>query len=109
MEISVRRFDYILPYHFSLSFPQELTHWIKQDIAKINKDIASLQTYVRAQQQVNKSGASSSSNVKQIEEHNNNVVMMLQSKLASTSMGFKEVLEIRTQVRVPKPTRPDKS
>lgn len=31
-------------------------------------------------------------------EHNNNVVMMLQSKLADTSIGFKDVLEIRTAV-----------
>jgi len=68
----------------------ELTHWIKQDIAKINKDIASLQTYVRAQQQSHTAG-------KHVEEHSNNVVMLLQSKLATTSMGFKEVLEIRTQ------------
>lgn len=34
-----------------------------------------------------------------MEEHNNNVVMLLQSKLASTSMTFKDVLEVRTQVR----------
>lgn len=74
---------------------QELTHWIKQDIAKINKDIASLQAYVRAQK-----SASSQGRMKQVEEHNNNVVMMLQSKLASTSMSFKDVLEIRTQVRL---------
>ncbi|POW11160.1 hypothetical protein PSHT_08458 [Puccinia striiformis] len=32
-----------------------------------------------------------------VDEHNNNVVMMLQSKLADTSLGFKDVLEIRTQ------------
>ena len=35
---------------------------------------------------------------KQIEEHNHNVVMLLQNKLADTSMAFKDVLEIRTQV-----------
>ncbi|KAF8516542.1 t-SNARE [Hysterangium stoloniferum] len=69
----------------------ELTHWIKQDIAKINKDIASLQAYVRAQQ------SQSKGRTKQVEEHNNNVVMMLQSKLATTSMSFKDVLELRTQ------------
>jgi syntaxin 5 len=33
-----------------------------------------------------------------VEEHNSNVVVMLQSKLADTSVGFREVLEIRTQV-----------
>ncbi|KAF8578433.1 t-SNARE [Ramaria rubella] len=68
----------------------ELTHWIKQDIAKINKEIASLQAYVRSQQ-------SAQNRTKQVEEHNSNVVMMLQSKLASTSMSFKDVLELRTQ------------
>ena len=36
---------------------------------------------------------------KQLEEHNHNVVMLLQSKLADTSMTFKDVLEIRTQAR----------
>ena len=33
-----------------------------------------------------------------VDEHNNNVVMMLQSNLATTSMTFKDVLELRTQV-----------
>ena len=37
---------------------------------------------------------------KQVDEHNHNVVMLLQSKLANTSMTFKDVLEIRTQVRL---------
>lgn len=82
-------------FHHPLVFTgsQELTHWIKQDIAKINKEIASLQAYVRAQQSQSGQGRG-----KQIEEHNSNVVMMLQSKLASTSISFKDVLEIRTQV-----------
>ncbi|KAG8960801.1 cis-Golgi t-SNARE syntaxin [Tulasnella sp. 419] len=68
----------------------ELTFIIKQDIANINKSIAALQAYV-------KSRNSSAGSTKQVEEHNNNVVMLLQSKLASTSMSFKDVLEIRTQ------------
>lgn len=71
---------------------QELTHWIKQDIAKINKDIASLQAYVRAQAQLG-------GKTTQVEEHNKTVVTLLQSKLANTSMSFKDVLELRTQVR----------
>ncbi|TFK56571.1 t-SNARE [Heliocybe sulcata] len=71
----------------------ELTHIIKQDIANINRQIASLQAYVKQRQgQASKTPAS-----KQVEEHNNNVVMLLQSKLANTSMTFKDVLEIRTQ------------
>jgi len=36
-----------------------------------------------------------------VDEHNHNVVMLLQSKLANTSMTFKDVLEIRTQVGLP--------
>jgi syntaxin 5 len=34
---------------------------------------------------------------KQAEEHNSNVLVMLQGKLATTSMQFKDILEIRTQ------------
>lgn len=68
-----------------------MTFIIKQDIANINKQIAALQSYVK---QHNSHGRA-----KQVDEHNNNVVMLLQSKLANTSMTFKDVLEIRTQVR----------
>ncbi|TRM65921.1 t-SNARE [Schizophyllum amplum] len=67
----------------------ELTFIIKQDIANINKQIATLQTYVKQHH--------SQGRAKQVDEHNNNVVMLLQSKLANTSMTFKDVLEIRTQ------------
>lgn len=74
---------------------QELTFIIKQDIANINKQIAALQSYVK---QRNGQHASSSAEGKQIDDHNNNVVMLLQSKLANTSMTFKDVLELRTQV-----------
>ncbi|CAG8498029.1 1514_t:CDS:2 [Paraglomus occultum] len=65
----------------------ELTYVIKQDIAKLNKQIALLQQYVRDQRENNK----------QADEHSSNVVVLLQSKLADTSMSFKDVLEIRTQ------------
>lgn len=68
----------------------ELTFIIKQDIANINKQLAALQAHVKSQQ-AGKGGS------KQIEEHNANVVTLLQSKLMSTSMTFKDVLEIRTQ------------
>jgi len=70
----------------------ELTFIIKQDIANINKQLSDLQSHVKQQKAVTKSGPS-----KQIDEHNSNVVTLLQSKLASTSINFKEVLEIRTQ------------
>ena len=75
---------------------KELTFVIKQDIASINKQIATLQADVK--QRKAQSGAKSAEE-KQVEEHNNNVVMLLQNKLADTSMTFKDVLEIRTQVR----------
>lgn len=48
---------------------------------------------------------SKSHEAKQVEEHQHNVVMLLQSKLADISLAFKDVLEIRTQVRRFKPTR----
>ncbi|KAF9040412.1 t-SNARE [Hymenopellis radicata] len=70
----------------------ELTFIIKQDIASINKQIAQLQAYVKQRNAQNHSAAG-----KQIDEHNHNVVMLLQSKLANTSMTFKDVLEVRTQ------------
>ncbi|WOO85127.1 Integral membrane protein sed5 [Vanrija pseudolonga] len=68
----------------------ELTYIIRQDIASLNTQIAGLQAFVRA----NKPPAGSG---KQVEEHNSNVVMMLQSRLANMGMGFKDVLELRTQ------------
>ncbi|KAG5462624.1 MAG: t-SNARE [Olpidium bornovanus] len=68
---------------------QELTFVIKQDIAKLNKQIMSLQQYVKEQKGKSKS--------RHFEEHTSNVVVSLQSKLASTSMSFKDVLELRTQ------------
>jgi len=65
----------------------ELTYIIKQDIAKLNKQIAMLQSYTKD----HKLGS------KQATEHSSNVVVSLQSKLANTSMSFKDVLEIRTE------------
>ncbi|KAI5121138.1 hypothetical protein M0805_007136 [Coniferiporia weirii] len=71
----------------------ELTYIIKQDIANINKQIAGLQAHLKQRHaQGSKAGAN-----KQVDEHNTNVVMLLQSKLATTSMTFKDVLEVRTQ------------
>lgn len=48
-----------------------------------------LQDYTKHQKQVSK----------QATEHTSNVVVALQSKLADTSMSFKDVLEIRTEVK----------
>ncbi|WWC68246.1 uncharacterized protein I206_102169 [Kwoniella pini CBS 10737] len=73
----------------------ELTYIIRQDIASLNTQIASLQSYVRSQKP--NSSSSGSGGGKQVEEHNSNVVMLLQSRLANMGMGFKDVLELRTQ------------
>jgi syntaxin 5 len=73
----------------------ELTYIIRQDIASLNTQIGSLQSYVRSQKEGKhgvKGGAA------QVDEHNTNVVMLLQSRLANMGMGFKDVLELRTQV-----------
>ncbi|KIK70809.1 hypothetical protein GYMLUDRAFT_147832 [Collybiopsis luxurians FD-317 M1] len=71
----------------------ELTFIIKQDLASINKQIATLQAYVKQR----KAQGAKSEDGKQIDEHNKNVVTLLQSKLADTSVAFQEVLEVRTQ------------
>lgn len=68
----------------------ELTFSIKQEIANINQQLASLQQATRGK---NHSGGSS----KQQEEHNANVVATLQTQLASASMSFKGVLELRSE------------
>ncbi|CDZ96706.1 SNARE protein SED5/Syntaxin 5 [Phaffia rhodozyma] len=76
----------------------ELTYIIKQDISDLNTQIASLQQLTKSANAANASSSGSSgSGKKQVEEHNSNVVMLLQSKLADMGMGFKDVLEIRTQ------------
>jgi syntaxin 5 len=66
----------------------ELIYVIKHDISELNNDISNLQAFVKR----HKRGRG-----KKEDEHNDNVVVLLQSKLANTSMGFKDVLEIRTQ------------
>lgn len=79
----------------------ELIYVIKHDIAELNNDIGNLQTFVKARRNNTSRGASGGRGKKgsEVNEHSDNVVVLLQSKLANTSMGFKEVLEIRTQVR----------
>ncbi|POY72326.1 hypothetical protein BMF94_4628 [Rhodotorula taiwanensis] len=68
----------------------ELTYIIKQDIAALNSQIAQLQVFTQSNLNAGAGG-------KQVSEHNKNVVTMLQTKLADTTIGFKDVLEIRTQ------------
>ena len=76
----------------------ELIYVIKHDIAELNNDISNLQTFVK-QRRSNNARATKGKRGSELNEHNDNVVVLLQSKLANTSMGFKEVLEIRTQVQ----------
>lgn len=67
---------------------QELTYIIKQDIGSLNKQIAQLQELARNQRH---------QNGRHIQTHSNSVVVSLQSKLASMSSDFKQVLEVRTE------------
>ncbi|KAH0614487.1 uncharacterized protein H6S33_000123 [Morchella sextelata] len=66
----------------------ELTYVIKQDLSSINAQISSLQALTRSKSINGKSEEG---------EHSKNVVVMLQGKLADVSVGFKEVLEVRTK------------
>lgn len=64
-----------------------MTQSIKQDIQKLNQRLKILQSI--------KDGQRSSS--KQATEHSNNVVMSLQTKLADTSLGLKDILELEVR------------
>lgn len=67
---------------------QDLTLAIKQDISHMNQQIGKLQQYMK-----NTQGSKS----KNSQTHSNSVVFVLQSKLATMSNDFKQVLEARTQ------------
>ncbi|KAG0291783.1 cis-Golgi t-SNARE syntaxin [Linnemannia gamsii] len=69
----------------------ELTFVIKQDLSRLNGQILALQQHVRA------NAAKANRSTRQMDEHSTNLVIILQSKLANTSMGFKEALEIRSE------------
>ncbi|KAJ5538099.1 hypothetical protein N7504_004738 [Penicillium tannophilum] len=70
----------------------ELTYVIKQDLASLNQQIASLSALTQAQHpKINRSKTD------QEGEHNDNVVVMLQGKLADVGASFKDVLEVRTK------------
>jgi syntaxin 5 len=76
----------------------ELIYVIKHDIAELNSDIGALQAFVK--QKRGNARAIKGKRGSELNEHSDNVVVLLQSKLANTSMGFKDVLEIRTQVPI---------
>ncbi|KAH9490773.1 Syntaxin-5 [Bulinus truncatus] len=67
---------------------QELTYIIKQDINSLNDQIAQLQQLAKSQR---------SQNGRHLQTHSNTVVVALQSKLASMSNDFRQVLEVRTE------------
>ncbi|KAJ3131750.1 cis-Golgi t-SNARE syntaxin [Physocladia obscura] len=71
----------------------ELVMAIKQDITKVNRQIALLQNHQRQQLQQHQSQAQQ----RQVQQHSAGVIASLQTKLASTSSEFKSILEVRTQ------------
>ncbi|CAF0839431.1 unnamed protein product [Adineta steineri] len=77
---------------------QDLTLSIKQDIGNLNRQIAQLQQYMR-----DTNGVKS----KNSQTHSSSVVFVLQSKLATMSNDFKQVLEARTQNLKDEKTRRD--
>jgi len=67
---------------------QELTYIIKHDIATLNQQIGKLQAIAKAQRK---------DQGKHQQSHSTSVVVQLQSKLATMSNNFKQVLEVRTE------------
>ncbi|KAI5709793.1 hypothetical protein M8J76_005027 [Diaphorina citri] len=70
---------------------QELTYIIKEDLNSLNQQIAKLQQVGKHQRDVISSGH------QHLLSHSSSVVLALQSKLASMSTEFKNVLEVRTE------------
>jgi len=73
---------------------EELTSIIKQNIQNLNKDIVSLREISKGG---NSNGGYNNSNNNQKSAHSDTVITYLNSKLASTTKDFKEVLQIRTE------------
>lgn len=78
---------------------QELTYIIKGDLNSLNQQIAQLQDVSRYQR--------SSNSGKHLQSHSSSVVLALQSKLASMSTDFKQILEVRTENLKQQKTRRD--
>lgn len=68
---------------------QELTYIIKGDINSLNQEIAKLQEISKMHR--------TKTNAKHILSHSSNMVVALQTKLASMSTDFRQVLEVRTE------------
>ena len=71
---------------------QELTFIIKEDLNSLNQQIAELQEIARNQKK-NKHVEK-----EHLISHSSSVLLALQSKLATMSTEFKQVLEVRTEV-----------
>lgn len=67
---------------------QELTYIIKGDLSALNQQIAKLQDISRRKNELEN---------KHMMSHSSNMVLALQSKLATMSTDFKQILEIRTE------------
>lgn len=72
---------------------QELTYIIKEDLNSLNQHIAKLQEVAKNQKKTQQNGR------QHLLSHSSSVVLALQSKLATMSTEFKQVLEVRTEVR----------
>lgn len=68
---------------------QELTYIIKNDLNSLNQQIAQLQNVSKRQKQTSRG--------KHLQSHSSNIVLTLQSKLATMSTDFKQILEVRTE------------
>ena len=71
---------------------EELTQIIKHDMGSLNKQILQLQQLSRQR------GADASAG-KNVQNFSKNVVVTLQQKLANMSSQFKQLLDVRTEVR----------
>lgn len=71
---------------------QELTYIIKDDLNSLNQQISELQEIAKSQKRKHENGK------QHLVSHSSSVLLALQSKLATMSTEFKQVLEVRTQV-----------
>lgn len=78
---------------------QELTYIIKGDLSSLNQHIAQLQEVSKKQRQTTPG--------KHLQSHSSSVVLALQSKLATMSTDFKQILEVRTENLKHQKTRRD--
>ncbi|KAK6635988.1 Syntaxin-5 [Polyplax serrata] len=80
---------------------QELTYIIKDDLNSLNQQISELQEIAKSQKRKHENGK------QHLVSHSSSVLLALQSKLATMSTEFKQVLEVRTQNLKQQKTRRD--